>query len=349
MSKLIFFFTILMSYQLCFSAICVNTSKIPEFSAGIKFRGYELAFEDSGFSDYKFFTSSSDVDFMNQLQKMTTSDCSIVLGFIISHECFVAGPILKKNKVIGLSTTCSHDDIGRFFPFLYSAHPPVSQQIDVLVDYLGKTQGLGTVFVVHQPTELYSEAQFNQFRKKFPGKFVEVLVGLDAHFDRNQLLVQSGENAAIVFFTYPLPSIKILVDLSSHQLLTKRIRIFGNASWAESFTMLQSLRKTLKDAKEAYVVNILDWGKIKGSVFVKKFRAKFKRDPLDAEILNYDITQFAIQCYREAFINKKFKREKFRYCLIHTKYDGVSGPFSFGEYSSFVERPIYLTNILDRI
>ena len=345
--KSIFFILAVIINIQCFASICVISNKMPEFSAGIMLHGHELAFADNNFSDYKNFSVNNDIDFVNQLQQMTQKSCPIVLGFIISHECFISSPILKKNQIIGLSTTCSHDDIERFFPFLYSAHPPVSKQIDKIVERLNKTSSPGGIFVVHQPTELYSEAQFKQFQQKFTGKFIDVPIDTDAQFDIKKILA-NNKDASIIFFTYPLPSTKIIIELSNHGLLTKKTRIFGNASWAESFEILLSLKRLLKEVKEVEVINVLDWNKIQNTSFVKKFKSKFGREPLDAEVLNYDITTFAIKCYNRAFNGNEFKKGKFQYCLTHTKYIGISGSFSFSKDSVFANRPLYLTNLLDR-
>ena len=338
--------TVLFS-QVCFASICVNKSTNLEMKAGVLAHGHELAFQDSNFYDYQLFSANNDAEFAAWIQKNTPGACSLVLGLFTSRECLIAGPILMENKTIGISFICGHDDVAKFFPYIYTATPPISKAERFITDYLNKQPNLGKVFAVYQPTDIYSEGEFSQFKKMFAKPVEEVQVQSDGKFDISKISYRKGEPITFVFFVYPLPSVKILVELSNHQLITKDTNIVGASSWSDDIAMLKPIKLILEKANKVIALDVLDWKKIKDSAFAKKFITLYNRNPTNVEILEYDITKFAVKCYRQSFVNKKYNINLFRGCMLRNKYHGISGTFSFSEKSPFAERRLYLINLLD--
>lgn len=348
-NKVLLLINILLLSEPCIASICANKSILPDLNADIIIRGCELAFQENHFFDYKFFSANNNTEFIEKVQKITAdTSCPIVLGLVSSTRCLIAGPVLVKNKTFGFSATCAHDDIGKFYPYFYTATPPLSKAIDPIIKYLNLIYDRGKIFVIYQPTSIYSKTGFDQFKRKFHQPTIDVPVDRDGQFDVNKFFFRKGDKVTFLFFTYPLPSIKVLVRLSKEQLITKDTRIISNSSWTNEAALLSSVKPILQKAQSVMVVEIIDWEKAQHSAFTKNFIQKFHRKPLNVEIINYDLTKFVIKCYKKAVQHKKYNRDKFQYCITHTKYSGVSGAFSFDQHSSFANRSIYLVNLLER-
>lgn len=334
--------------------ICVNTSMNHDmfgFDIGVDglVRDYDMAFRESHFSDYRFFSADKNAELAAQIQVMAHSSCSVILGLFTSRECLIAGDILRKNKIVGISPICGHDDVGRFYPYIFTGTHPISVAADITVDYINNMQNSGKIFAIHQPTNVYSEAEFSQFMKRFSKPITVIPVDSGGKFDIDKFLYKKDEAVTLVFFTYPLPSVKILIELSNKNLIAKNVRIVGASSWNDDVFLFKPIKPILESAASVVAADTVDWKKIKQSNFSKVFIKNFNREPLNIEVLNYDVTRFAIKCYRESSINNKNDVDKFINCITHTKYQGVSGTFSFSKNSSFADRPKYLTNLLDRM
>lgn len=224
--------SIVLISQQSMAQICVNNSSNYKMfgsvlRAGALARGHELAFQKSNFSAHQQFSSETDADLAKQIQNMSSGSCSIILGFFTSRECLIAGPILKKNKLIGISSSCGHDNIRQFSPYLYTIIPPISAFSDKISTYLNENHNSGKIFVIYQPTDVYSKTASTAFKKRVSKPIIEIPVASDGNFDINKFSNNISEKFTIVFFTYPLPSAKILMQLSDHQIITKKTTI-GN-------------------------------------------------------------------------------------------------------------------------
>lgn len=336
--------------QYCFSAgICVNTSATSDLNADVSFLGPKIAFQDSHFNNYKTFSVKNNADFAHQIQKMTPESCSVVLGLVTSRECLIAGPVLKKNKLIGISPCCGHDKINQFYPYLYVGSAPLSIEVSTIIQHLKQENKEDNIYVIYKPTNVYSHEMFLQFQKQYTKKFTKIEISSDNTFDIKKFSYAKNTPATLVFFTYPLPSIKTLLTLSSQKLINKNTDVLGGSSWGDEITLFKSIRPILEKVRAVVCVEMLDWQKVKNSGFVKKFEKTHKRKPLDIEIISYDMTRFAVSCYKQATIDNKYDIKAFQHCMTHKKHKGVSGDFLFNKRSSFANRPIYITNLLERI
>lgn len=317
--------------------------------AGALARGHELAFQENNFLENEQFSSETDAELAKQIQNMSSGSCSIILGLFTSRECLIAGPIFKKNKLIGISSSCGNDNIKQFSPYLYTIIPPVSVFSEKISTWLNENHNSGKIFVIYQPTDVYSVTASAAFKKKFTKPIVEIPVASDGRFDMSQFSNTIDEQSTIVFLTYPLPSVKILMQLSEKEIITKKTTILGASCWTFDVTVFRPLRSVLEKANNVLAVDVLNWEEVKNTAFMKKFLAKFNRDPLAIEILTYDVTNLSINCYKKSFVNQKYDVNQFQYCMKHTQHQGVSGTFSFTENSPFAKRPLYLTNFLERM
>lgn len=354
LSRLVIFVFVFFFYQSSFSGICINTSVNKELfgtDVGIETLtyGYKKAFRDNHFSNYRYFSANTNAELVTTVQHLATSTCPVVLGLMTSRECLILGPVLQKNQAIGFSPICGHDDVNKFYPYLYTATHPISRAAETVANYLTTIPNLKKIFVIYQPTNIYSVAEFSQFRARTHLSVIEVPVGLDNQFDLKKINYLKNEQVALVFFTYPLSSAQILLTLSKYRLISKNVTLVGASSWNDDISLLKPFTSILKQAKTVVAADIVDWREVKKSAFAKEFVERFNREPINIEVLNYDITRFVTQCYKKALVHKKYDRNKFQYCVTHTTYHGVSGTFSFKNHSSFADRPLYLTNILDRL
>lgn len=340
--------------QECLAHICVNTSSNYKMfgsvlRSGALARGHELAFQDSHFLDHRQFAAETDADLAKQIENMSSGSCSIILGLFTSRECLIAGPIFKKNKLIGISSSCGHNNIKEFSPFLYTIIPPVSEFSDKISKYLGEKNDTGEIFVLYQPTDVYSATSFNLFKSKYKKAFVEVPIESDGQFDVNKFSKNKNGMITLVFFTYPLPSAKILVTLSDNHIISKNSTILGASCWTFDVSVFRPIRSILEKARDVLATDVLDWNQVKNSKFVADFNKKYNRDPLTIEILTYDVTLLSINCYKKSLIKSEYNINLFQNCMINTQHKGVAGSYSFNVGSPFAKRPLYLTHFLDRM
>lgn len=352
----VFILFLLLCFNQALATICIVSNPNREMVKTVMdydalVRGSELAFQDTQFSDYRFFSANTNVEFLQQIQQTTTSDsCSIILGLLTSRECLIAGPVLVKNKTIGISFICGHDEVNNFYPYLYTATPSIDRASQVVVNYLEQQSPFNNkIFAIYQPTDTYSEAEFSQFKSKFKAPIIEVPVDSEGQLDINLLSYKPGEKVTLVFFIYPLPSVKVLETLDDHKMITKDVRIIGASSWSDDDSLLIPIKLILEKAYEVKALDITDWSNVKKSAFVTRFAKAFHRNPVSIEVSNYDVTKFAVECYKKSFTLGKYDINKFRYCLTHTRYFGASGEFSFDQNSSFASRQMRISNLLDRM
>lgn len=334
--------------QICIS----NNSNHSMFGSGPHIgaltHGYEVAFQKSNFLKYLKFSSETDADLANQVGKMSSNSCSIILGFFTSRECLIAAPILKKNKLVGISSTCSHDRLRQFSPYFYTIIPPLSIFSDKISGYLNENANSEKIYAIYQPTDVYSRNTTFAFKKGITKPIIYIPVTSDGRIDISKFS-NTNDKFIIVFFTYALPSAKILMQLSEHKIISKRTTVLGASCWTFDVTVFRPLRSILEKANSVLAIDVLDWKKVKKTMFVKNFFEKFNREPLTIEILTYDVTKLAISCYEKSLIYDKYDIKEFQNCMTATKHNGVSGIFSFRKNSSFATRELYLTNFLERM
>lgn len=349
----LFISTLIFSHTIM-ANICVNTSSNYKMfgsvlRSGALVRGHELAFQDNSFSDYQLFSAESDAELVKQIQNISTGSCSIVLGLFTSRECLIAGPIFKKNKLIGISSSCSSDNIKQFTPYLFTIIPPLSKFSYEIANYLNKRKDLGKVILIYQPTDVYSQLSYNYFKEKFNNSSLDVQVDSDGQFNLNTFDFTSNEKLTIIFFTYPLPSAKILMELNKSKIIKDNTIIVGASSWTFDISVFKPIKEILNKSSEVIAADVIDWNKIKKSEFIKRFTSKYNREPLNIEILTYDVTKLSIECYKKSLSKNQYSIARFKHCMTETNHHGVSGNFNFSKNSSFAERPLYITNLLDHI
>src|SRR5579872_1537574 len=252
--KLTLFIVMLLFFNISRADICVNTSSNYKMfgtvlRAGALVQGQKLAFQDNKFFNYRFFSAGSPIELENQIQAMSSDSCSIILGLFTSRDCLIAGPLLVKNKIIGVSPSCSDDKEISFSPYLYTAVPQLNEFSIKIGDYLNKRNDLGLTFVIYQPTDIYSITGFNEFKKIFTKPIVEIPVTSDGQFDIKKLSYKKGKQATIIFFTYPLPSAQILTKLFDNGLISKNVRIVGSASWVFDTSVFKPIKSIFQKAQ----------------------------------------------------------------------------------------------------
>lgn len=311
-----------------------------------------MAFEDENFKDYRiYFSSDNDnAEFAAQVQSMTWEGCSVVLGLFTSKDCLIAGPILKENKTIGLSPSCAVDKIKQFMPYLYSATPDLDNFSKKVAERIDDDVQEGVVFAFYQPSDIYSTSGYKAFKKNVNKKIIEVPVNSSGEFDSKLLSVVANNKSSMVFFTNPLPSAQILVNLDRHKLITKNVKIIGATSWVFDISVFKPVESVLLKANSVMSPTVINRDQIESSIFSQHFRKLYGREPDVVEVLSYDATRLAVQCYRHTLsAGSEDKNQSFIQCLRMNKYNGVSGHSVFEEGSPFSVRKVSLVNFLARV
>lgn len=352
-----FFFLIGILFFKCslLASICVNVSdynKLYRFATNANelAKGYEFVFRLNHFKDYRFFSAKSDAELATKVNKLDPSICPVILGINPSRECLILGPILKKKKIVGIANACCHDKINDFYPFLFSIAPDVNKYTDEVIKLLNEMPKGEKVFLVYQPTKVYDIEAYKKFKEKYHGPTKDIEVDDELHINFDGFDLKPAESAIFVFFPFPLASITALMELSNKKLITKNTRIIAGVSWIMNPIGFKSVKNILMNAKEVIGVDFLHLRNLRNSEFDQKFSKEFRREPVPMEILAYESTTLAINCYKKAMLNKKFNLLKFHKCILQRHHDLVDN-YYFTPHSAFIRRlrPSRVINILDII
>lgn len=338
-------------FQNAFGYICVNaTSNYKMFGSVLRAKvlknPFIMAFRDEQFKSYKIFYANNDTQLVNQIQKMTSEECSILLGLFTSQDCLISGPILKKNRIIGFSSSCSDDQISKFFPYVYTAVPKLSDFSKEVAKYINRTKTMGVIYAFYQPSDIYSSSGFNAFKKYIKKTLISVPVSSSGNFNLKALKQYTQGQSSIIFFTYPLPSAQILVTLDANHLINDRVNIIGASSWIFDISVFKPIDAILKKAKSVLTPSLVNQERIDSSKFAHKFKMLYHREPDVVEVLTYDITRLSTQCYKNIMHHGNYSNQAFLNCIRNNNYDGVSGYSKFQKHSPFSIRKIYLINLL---
>jgi len=344
-------FLLLLS-QVGLAGICINTSTNYKMfgsviRAGSLLNGILFAFNDKGFHQYKVYHANSSFALAEGLRSMAADHCSLVLGLYTSHDCMVAGPLLKKYHLIAISPTCGASMEKQFVPYLYAAASSLKNCVKRMSQYVSKHSNQAPIFAIYQDSGVYSDNGFQIFEKMTERKIVPINVASDGQFDLSKFANLKNKKATLVFFTYPLPSVQILLQLSIHHILNPNMTVVGSPSWIYDTSVFESsIKKILLSLHSVVVPNILDDKSIASCEYKKKFNAKYHRNPLLIEYVTYDVAKLAVNCFRKSDLDGHYHAEKFRECLLAKPYSGVSGTFKFARGTPFANRKIYMTNFL---
>ncbi len=308
---------------------------------------FMMAFQDEHFTDYKMFYASNYTQLVEQTQNMQKDHCDLLLGLFVSQDCLIAGPLLKRNKKMGLSSSCSDDKIAKFYPYLYTAAPKSSGFSQQVADYVNHLQNAGTIYAFYHPANVYSQTEFDSFKQTIKKPFASIPIDSNANF--NVKMLQGKQPFTLVFFTYPLPSVQILLNLKSHHLLTHTTTVVGDSSWIFDVSVLKPIKPILRQLKRVVTPSLVVQGKMSTSHFAHVFLQRYARDPDLVEVLTYDMTRLSVQCYQDTLRHGNYNNAAFSHCVEHNKYHGISGHLKFEKKSSFPNRDIHLIDFLTRV
>lgn len=347
-------FSLLFVAQSIFANICVNTtSNYKMFGSVLKAdvlkNPFIMAFRHEHFKNYQIFFASNNTLLTDQIQSMTKNNCSVILGLFTSQDCLVSGPILKKNKVIALSSSCSENHIANFLPYVYTAVPRLSEFSQAMADYVNRNNDIGTIYVFYQPSDVYSSSGFKAFQQYVSKPIKVIAVDLSGNYNLKAVRSCKDQVATFIFFTYPLPSVQILVSLDAEHIITNKINVMGASAWIFDVSVFKPIKSILQKAKSVLTPSLADQKRINSSVFAQEFIQKYSREPDIVEVLTYDVSRLAVQCYKHVLAHGGYTNNLFLSCLRHNRFKGLSGYYTFRENSPFVSKNIYLINFLSRI
>lgn len=346
------FFISVSSYSMA-NKICVNSTANYRMFGSVRWSdflntSFIMAFEDEKFSNFIIESANNESQLLKQISKVTENQCTIILGLFTSQDCLMTGNILKKNKAIALSPSCSNEQIRKFYPHIYSMTPEQLNYSKAVASFINKDAEVGTVYAFYQPSDIYSRDGLKHFINNMEKKIISVEVKTNGNFDLTGLKNKQHEKTYYVFFTYPLPSTQIISKLDRNKLIDKDKIIIGASSWIYQLSVFYPIKSILKKTERLLTPNLIDKNKVTHSSFTSKFEKKFHRKPDVVEILTYDATRLSIECYRYAKSHNNSKSD-FLKCLQNGPHKGISGETYFSKKSPFAQREVYIDNMMDKL
>lgn len=345
-------FIVSVSYSLP-STICVNSTTNYKMFGSALWADYIntpfiMAFNDADFINYKIYSAKNEFNMVDQISKITETQCPILLGLFTSQDCLIAGEFLKKNNVIALSSSCSNDLIKKYYPHIYSMTPNQLSYSKVVAEYINDADDVNDIYAFYQPSDIYSRDGFKYFERSIKKQLIPIEVKSNGSFKLKQLFGIKKNKVYYVFFTYPLPSAQIISKLDNYHLIDKNITIIGASSWIFQLSVFHSMKSILKKANHLLTPNLIDKKKVALSKFSMKFEEKFHRKPDVVELLTYDATKLAIKCYRKARSHNNLRLD-FLHCLRNDPHEGITGVIHFPADSPFAQRKVYLDNLMGKL
>ena len=308
-------------------------------------RTFKTAFKQQNFHNYKIYAAQSNRSYIKLIHKMVRNDCDIILGLFTTPECSVAAPLLKKNKIFGISSGCANNRLKEYKPYLYTATPSLKNYMDKVASYLNNTNGLGKIYIIYQPANIYDVQQLKELKKLLEKPYKKITVSPEIVFNLDQLKDTNNKKQTFVFLTYPLPSARILLSMSSKKVINSKTNLIGSPSWPFFPTVFQPMRSLLKKARKVLTPSILKTSQITSSDFAKKFFAKYQRKPLIIEAITYYVAKKTTHCYKKAIVEHNFKRKRFNNCFSN-KMKSTDYPIEFDSSSVFAHNSVNMVNFL---
>jgi hypothetical protein len=355
--RVIFLVFILLFSKYSLAKICVNMSpnlaygNVSASSILLAPQWKQEVFKGLKFKDYQLFVMDNNVLINSNIEKMIANSCDIILGLTNSRDCLLAGELLQKNKVVGVSANCMHNAVAKFNHYIYTGSQSLNDYFAVIADYLHKTPNLGSIYAVYRPADIYSSESLKSLKRKYLGEVTEITVTKDGEFDITKLLAAKESAKTLIICTYPLLAAKVISNLDKYKVLTQNTVIIGMPTWFADSGLLKLSRPVLQSIKKVLVpgdANI-DWEKVKKTNSIKLFIRKLGELPSICVVYEYDMTAFVVYCYKQSLVNDVYKFNLFQKCMTHTKYHGLSGTFSFNSSSPFAVRSIHMVNFLKEL
>lgn len=311
-------------------------------------RGIVLASQESNVKmNNIYYGDGSDVDFIEKINLSVKNGCKVILGIYTSRECLLAGPILKKYGAIAISPTCGHNDILKYYPFLFTAVPKIEDYGVSLSGYINNSNA-DEIFIFYQST-VYSRLFYNKFKKIKNKKIRFVKLDKDGHVKDKKIdlykVLKKDTKKLILFTTYPLSSAPILEMLKKVEL--GKTIIVGATSWIFDLRIIEKFKKDVfLKAKKTLVTDIIDYEKIKLSSYYKKYQKVYSSKPDLLSVYSYDISLVVFKCIKEM---AAYSSTLFINCLNSIKHKGVSGEIYFSKGRPFAQRKIKLYDLIKRL
>ncbi len=337
--------------QRALAFICINDN--PKLSSIVLYYNsfaYEhtIAFAENKFSDYLLFSTEEDNQLLRKISAI--GSCNVILGVHTSRACLLIAPLLREKDIVTISPSCGANEINTQYPYVFCLLPNTEQFIKPIAQGLKDLKNPGKVFVLYETTNFYSNAELNLFKHAYKGAITEIPIPHYGTFDMKEIIRHKDKHYTLVFFSYPLASIKALIEMYRNGLIGKNVSIIGSSSWHVNLNVFQKIKYIFSAADKVLLTDIVPQQKnFKNNRFSDEFSVTFKRSPLLIDLLTYDADQLAIKCYNYAKPGDKYDARRFRHCITHGIHHGVAGDFSFKPGSAFASRPIYLVDMLTEL
>ncbi len=251
-----------------------------------------------------------------------------IIGPTLSTEMFAVGPVVNGRKIpiIGTSTTANGiTDIGRY---VFRTSLPEADVVPVTLKHAQAKFGIKSIALMYANDDVFSKSGF-EVMKQAAGKLglkivaIESFATKDSDFSAQLTKIKGLAPNAIGISALVEPTAGVL--LQARQLGFGKQTIFIGGNGANS----PKLGQIAGRAADGLVVGspwFLGERDPANVAFVAAFRKKYDRDPDQFAAQAYDamgILAAAIDAAGAA------EPEQIRAALLKTKYDGVTGPFTF--------------------
>ncbi len=354
MTYLILIYIFLSTYSyarpihLCFATSSENKVSLSALRQDYLWRAVELAYIDwkkkgknKEIKIQKLGPFNTDLELVKNIYLTAHKDCSSYVGLITSSEAVLAGPHLAKNNIFAISSTASHPDVNKSYPYLLSARPIASDTAQFYVKNIGLDS---KVFIIREKEDIYSRFYTEEIYRLMTKKpdIIDIIAKGEVAI-KDLKLIKESTDPYIIFTTQALKSLPALVSITRDLKGMNHLTMLGSPSWGLVPQTILSHTKNLDKKTEILLPTALSEGHKQLADFKTSFLNKYKYTAEEDAAFMYDATAMMLQCL-DILCDKKgspIRPAAISRCIQNLKYNGVTGSFHYSSLSSFPKKEIF--------
>jgi branched-chain amino acid transport system substrate-binding protein len=279
-----------------------------------------LAVEDSAGDPARAFIAAN-----NLIQRYRAP---LIIGPTLSTEMLTVGPVANEHTIPLISSSATAVWITDIGPYVFTTALPASDVIPVQLQAAEQRFGLKTAALMYGTDDAFTNSEADVYRRELERLGIRVLVtetfrNRDREFSEQLARIRELNPDAVAVAAHVEPAAHILMQARQLGLPASTPIIGGDGFNSPRLIDIAG------DAADGVIVSSPWFPGMKdpkAARFIEAYRARYGRDPDQFAARAYDTLHFAASAIN---LLGTTGGDALRLGLMHTRYDGVMGPFQF--------------------
>ena len=268
--------------------------------------------------------------------------CSVIVGLVTSRDALIAGPLLKKNNMVGFSSTATNSKLSEYFPWIYSVSTSADSYVKSFFLWVKKNGFENNISIVADSSSIYSLYFKDRTIQLLPSSRVYYLNEKKELSTEDLRSINNMRKGVLLYTPYPLASLPSLTQITSET--ANHVVLFGTQSWNEKHPFKNYI-SVIEKFRKKYIFS--PWSTLPGSISYKHFEKEYVKlydqKPGHDSTYDFDALSIVLNC---AFIESKrtLSKQAMYHCLSRKfNYLGATGSYHFSGKESHAIRKEILT------